>query len=255
MMDEIEYRSSIVDPMYLRGDFFKKSHGDADAAYKVRQLENLLHRNIDKICFENGRIADIGCGTGITTHLLQNMLTASISIPIWIDGFDVHPFVSRLQETEYIRFFMGDYCQMTHKIKYDLAVLFDVVEHVPSPMDFLRDVAKTSRIIALHIPLDDSLFSWMRNLQRTKLSHPGHLITLDVASAINLLTFSSLRIIDFSYSPVFRAPSGGQTLSQRLMNPLREILFRSSPYLTQKILGGVSLNVLAWTPDGLRNRK
>jgi SAM-dependent methyltransferase len=245
---------SIVDPSYLKGDFFKLSHGDVDACYKVQQLRKLLQSNERNVKLRSGRIVDIGCGSGKTTYLLHTMLTELWGIPIKIDGYDIHPYVSQIAEEENAHFFFKDFCSVPHKDMYDLAVLFDVIEHIPDPISFLREVGKSSRILALHIPLDDSLLSWLRSLQRSKLSTPGHLVTLDVPSAINLLTFSGLRILDFAYSPVFMAPSGRETLSQRLINPIREISYRISPYLTQKFLAGVSLTVLAWTPYGLASQ-
>lgn len=247
------YRSTI-DPSYLKGDFFKQSHGDVDADYKVQQLRKLLQLNKNNVKPKNERIADVGCGTGKTTYLLHAMLTELWGIPVKTDGYDIHPYMSQITEEQNVHFFSKDFCSIPHEDLYDLVILFDVIEHIPDPISFLHEVGKSSRVLALHIPLDDSLLSWLRNLQRSKLSHPGHIVTLDVSAAINLLAFSGLRILDFAYSPVFRAPSGRETLSQRLINPIREISYRFSPYLTQKILAGVSLTVLAWTPHGLESQ-
>jgi SAM-dependent methyltransferase len=253
MAQNSNYRLTI-DPVYLKGDFFKQSRGDVDAVYKVLQLKSLLQCNKEKIKFEIGRVADIGCGTGKTTYLLHHMLTELYDIPIKTDGYDIHPFVSQIAEENDVHFFHGDYCSMPHEDIHDLAVLFDVIEHIPDPIAFIQQVSKFSRFLAFHIPLDNSMLSWLRGLQRGKLSYPGHLLVLDIPAAINLLTFSGLRILDFTYSPVFRAPSGRETLSQRLIYPIREILYRCNPYLAQKTIAGVSLNVLAWTPHGLASK-
>lgn len=167
-----------------------------------------------------------------------------------VEGFDVHPNVSQFPSDESVRFIRGDFCRVATDL-YDMAVLFDVIEHIPDPIGFLRLVGQQTRFIALHIPLDDTIVSGIRNLYRQNIQHPGHIIALDTTAALNLLAFSGLRIIDFTYSPAFRAPSNAETPLQRIANPMRSILYRLSPFVLQKILGGVSLTVLAISPLGL----
>ena len=62
---------SLIDPFYIRGEFFNNSTGDLDAEYKVQQLKLLLNLNLEKINSICERFADIGCGTGKTTLLLH----------------------------------------------------------------------------------------------------------------------------------------------------------------------------------------
>lgn len=250
-MTQTNLYHSTIDPIYLKGDFYNRSNGDWDADYKVQQIKSLLQRNKEKINTDLTSVADIGCGTGKTTILFHRMLSDLFKKPICIDGYDVHPYMSQLKEEKDVRFYSGDFCTIAHEKIYDLAIMLDVIEHVPDPISFIHNVSKSARIIAFHIPLDDSLLSWVRNIQRGNLSHPGHIIVLDASAALNLLTFSGLRIIDFAFSPVFRAPSGKKSLAQRLINPIREIMYRISPFLTQKTLAGVSLTILTWTPYAL----
>jgi SAM-dependent methyltransferase len=239
-----------VDPIYIKGQFYEKSTGSIDAAYKINQLYQILLRNVARLPKKLERVADVGCGTGKTTFMLQQMvkdLTGSIPL---LDGYDVHPNIWEYPESDSIHFFAEDFCANVNK-DYDMVVLFDVIEHVPDPVHFIQEVSRHTRLLAFHIPLDDAILSWIRNLPRENLTHPGHLLVLDLASALNLLTMSGLRIFDFDYSPGFRSPSGRVTFSQKITNPFRAILFRLSPYLAQKLLAGVSLTVLAWTSKGL----
>lgn len=254
-MEKLKTHQYSIDPYYKEGRFYKLSHGDLDATYKVQNLKKLIQKNIDKIQLPTGHIADIGCGTGMTSFSLHQMFTSLYNLPIRVDGYDVHPFLPKTPKSSKVVFYSCDFREKPQCRVYDLAVLFDVIEHVPDPISFIRDISRYSRILAFHIPLDDSLFCWIRNLPRLKLSNPGHIILLKPSSAINLLTFSGLRIIDFDFSPVFDAPTGKETIKQKLMLPLRKLLYWINPYITQRILAGVSISVLAWTPHGLSTEK
>ncbi|PKO04177.1 MAG: hypothetical protein CVU41_18420 [Chloroflexi bacterium HGW-Chloroflexi-3] len=239
-----------IDPYYVNGEFFKISSGEKDAEYKVNQLANLMLDSLPTFRFTNGRVADVGCGTGKTTFLLKDMLEKYFNSPIFIDGYDIHPALPKLK-SDNVNFYTRDFISIDHNLIYDLVVLFDVIEHVINPMEFLSEVSKHTKYVGLHIPLDDSFFTWTRNIPRKNLTHPGHLSIFNSASAINLITNSGLRIIDFSYSPVFKAPSGAETKTQIMTNPIRSIFYNLSPYITQKFLGGVSLIIIAATKYGL----
>lgn len=246
-MDTTDYHSS-MDPLYTEGRFFKESSGERDAEYKVGQLMKLCQRHKQSLFQpqKQWRVADVGCGAGSTTVLLFHSLSKSLDGPVFVDGFDIHPFLPT-GPVDKIRFFQADFCSEAQTI-YDLVVLFDVIEHVRDPLGFLQAVSRKAKLIALHIPLDDSLFCWVRNLIQKKILFPGHILTLSPASAINLLTMSGLRIFDFDYSPAFRAPSSQAGWLQRFLFPLRAFCYWINPYLTYWLLGGVSLMVLAFTP-------
>ena len=251
--DQGVYESSI-DPMYSNGVYVRESSGYKDAAYKVDQLIRLPARN-ENLFHEGGvpqTVADVGCGSGRTTFLLGERLTSLRGVSPLVDGCDVHSDLPESAEGG-PSFISGDFCVAARRV-YDMVVLFDVMEHVPGPAEFLAAAGRFARLVALHIPLDDSLFGWLRGLPSHKLEFPGHLLVLNPSTAMNLLAIAGLRVVDFRYSPVFRAPSGWQTMRQRMLYPVRAVAYALSPYMTQRLLGGVSLVVLAKTRLGLEER-
>ena len=244
---------SNIDPYYLSGEFLKKSDtGDVGGGFKVDQMRKILDANIDNLKIDVNRVVDIGCGTGRTTFLLRDMLVKSGYGDAVVHGYDIHPDMDKLSGDDTVSFFAEDFTQIQVTDVYDIGVLFDVIEHIPDPITFIRGVAQRCKVLIFHVPLDNSFINRVRNLSKNKLSHPGHLVMLDVPTTINLLTFAGLRIRDFQYSPTFRHPIERVSLPGKVLYPIRELLFRINPYLSQSILGGNSLMVITHTPVGLQ---
>lgn len=239
---------SWIDPYYSTGQFQSESDGVGDAVYKIIELQKLLEssRQFSSL-FPLFRVADVGCGSGRTTFLLREMCSQNAYGDVYVEGYDVHPEVPNYRSNESIKFVHGDFCALDVPV-FDLVVLFDVIEHVPAPVEFLRQVAARARFVALHIPLDDSILSWLRHLPLENLHYPGHLLVMDPPSALNIIAMAGLRTLLFRYSPAFRAPSGSTSWRQKLLYPIRDLFYRINPYLLQKTLGGTSLMVLAASP-------
>jgi SAM-dependent methyltransferase len=233
-VEEDEYRS---------GAYFRDpDRHSADAEYKAHKFVGVLRRN--PACNGISTMADVGCGSGVATIAVMTGLTELGFTIAEAVGYDVSPHVAALRHPE-VRFVHEDF--VLGERCFDLVTLFDVVEHVPDPVGFLRQVAQRARFVGLHIPLDDSVNRGARDLHRAALKDPGHLIALDTVSALNLLAFAGLRVVDYEYVFGFHAPSGSTTVLSKCVYPLRAALAALSPWLLAKTLGGVSLMVLCRT--------
>ena len=192
--------------MYKEGVYFADiTRHQEDTDYKVRAISRLLFPILSQLKIPVNSYADVGCGSGGVIKAMKEKLEAEGFKVKDIQGFDVSPHVTQLKE-EGIVFKMEDFT--THGDLMDMVTLTDVFEHVPDPVGFIKGVAKNTRIIAFHIPLDDCLSVNFRNLQRAKIKNPGHLIFLNTNSALSLITQSGLKIFDYDYSiETFSAPS------------------------------------------------
>lgn len=212
-----------------------------DDEWKAEALRGLIRRipHLDKI----NVYVDIGCGNGGTCcAVYRNMVEDGIPVRRAI-GYDIAcAWESRSADTAGIEFRQEDYCR--NGIDADLATLNDVVEHTTRPQVILEAVAKRCRYAILHIPLDDRLSVFLPNAINYRLDAVGHISFWNVSSALNLLTASGLTPLHCYYTPGFLAPSGRKRVVQRLALPVRALVYKVSPWLASKTIGGVSLAVL-----------
>ena len=238
--------STHVAPRYSEGSYFAdpRRHSE-DAGFKVQHFQRILERFLLRTGLHVRSLIDVGCGSGEILREISGFVGRDVSLT----GYDVSPHVAGLSDSR-IRFVHGDFCLSSDEA--DIVTMFDVVEHVPDPVTFIKAVAEHASILALHIPLDDSLNSSLRDRFKEKLQDPGHLIYLDQVSALNLLAEAGLTVIDYEFTFGFLAPSGHSTLKSTLAVGPRWLLARLSPWLLSKSLGGASLMVIAATPRGTR---
>lgn len=229
--------------MYIEGEYFKDpNRHNEDSSYKVNAIKKVLFNYLKKQNIVVESYADVGCGSGDIVKLLGRDLKNEFDTIKVIKGFDVSPHVEKLND-DLVEFCFEDFTVSSEK--FDLVSLNDVFEHIPDPINFLKEVSKRTKHIVFHIPLENCLSVNIRNLQKTKLNNPGHLIFLDFNSAINLLTFSGLSIVDYEYSKKsLDAPSNSKTIMQKIAKPFKKLFITINPYLYSKIFG-ISLIVIA----------
>ncbi len=228
---------------YRSGSYFSDPtrHAD-DAALKVQVFRSVFDRLPTETVGRVLRYADVGCGSGaVATQTAQTLRDCGHPLSAAM-AYDVSPHVTHLRlkgvETRHADF-------TTQSDSYDLVTVFDVAEHVPDPARFLARIGERARLVAVHLPLEDHLNWNLRGRHRARLVDPGHLLVLDFAAAINVVTSSGLKVLDYAYTPGFEAPSGRSSRTARWLAPARRFAARTSPWLVSKTLGGMSLMVLA----------
>lgn len=229
--------------MYKEGAYFyDPNRHSEDAKYKAEAIKKVLFRYLKGNSIELSSYADVGCGSGEIIKLLGKDLKLNFQTMQVLKGFDVSPHVAKIKD-DHVDFLMSDFTKSNEK--FDLVTLNDVFEHVANPISFLTEVGKRARYVVMHIPLEDCLAVNIRNLQKRKIANPGHLVFLNINSAINLITYSGLKIVDYEYSiESISAPSNNFTILQKIVYPLKFILLKANPYLFSRVFG-ISLIVIA----------
>ena len=240
---------NMIDPYYSNGEYFSDSEKySEDAKSKSESFIKLFKRFQRENRIQIKTLVDVGCGSGETLRRISDSLRKTSSEPMEFKGYDVSPHVSKIQN-DGIEFVFGDFSESNENV--DIVTLFDVIEHVVDPIEFIKSIASRCKIVAFHIPLDNSLNIALRDKFQTKLSVARHILFLDTASALNLLSFSGLRVVAYEYNLSFLSPSGHKSIKSKLLLPVRYLIGVVSPWLLSKSLGGVSLMVFALTQRGL----
>ncbi len=229
--------------MYSEGKYFQDpTRHSEDSEYKVKAIKRILIKYLANNNIEIKSYADVGCGSGTIVKLLARELKQVFTSLKVIKGFDVSPHVADIDDA-IVDFYFEDFTKTNES--FDLVTLNDVFEHVPDPVTFLKEVGKRSKHVVMHIPLEDSLSVNLRNLQNKKIKNPGHLVFLNINSAINLITFSGLKVVDYEYSKeALKAPSNNKTILQKVTYPFKALLLNLNPYLFSKLFG-ISIVVIA----------
>lgn len=229
--------------MYSEGIYFEDPNRHReDTKYKVESIKKLLFKYLNNNNIQLSSYADVGCGSGEIIKLLGKELKLNFESLQILKGFDVSPHVEKIKD-ENIEFLFQDFTKSDEN--FDLITLNDVFEHVTNPISFLTEVGKRAKYVVMHIPLEDCLSVNIRNLQKAKIKNPGHLIFLNINSAINLITFSGLKVVDYEYSiDSINAPSNNSTILQKTTYPFKYLLLKINPYLFSKFFG-ISLIVIA----------
>jgi 2-polyprenyl-3-methyl-5-hydroxy-6-metoxy-1,4-benzoquinol methylase len=210
-----------------------------DSAWKAEQVMQMLNRHR----ITPRRVCEVGCGAGEVLRQLHDRLDSTTTLV----GYEISPQayeLARTRETKRLRFVLGELAR-TPRDAFDLIIVLDVIEHVENPFGFLRRLKPHADSTIFHIPLDMTAQAIARNLIVETCREPfGHLHYFQKETALATLVDAGYEVTDWIYTPAsFVHPP--INLRARLVQSLRRQLFNMSPDLTQRLLGGWSLLVLA----------
>jgi SAM-dependent methyltransferase len=225
---------------YLNGDYASKNPDwdSSDAEWKANQLIKLLSdQNL-----KPKKIVEIGCGSGEVLISLQKQFPDSS-----FAGYDIAPDLQtfwELHKNRGIHFELADYNTL-NLAKPDLILLFDVLEHLGNPWQFLSDLHSRCNLVAIHFPLDLSAMSVIREKPLLNVRHKvGHLHYFTKNLALALLEESGFEVIDARFTHA-SANTPKRSLKTKIFGQLRQLLYKVNNDLGARILGGETLMVLA----------
>lgn len=229
-----------VDERYLDGSYESDNPDwhESDAGWKADLALETMRRNR----LRPASICDVGCGTG---GVLRAMSEAP-EFPPRAVGFDVSQHIvdmARARNDSGIEFSV--WSDRDGSAVFDLALVLDVVEHVPDYLGFMEELKGLAHNFIFHIPLD-------MNAQGVARQNPvlfaresvGHLHYFSRRTAVASLEYAGFDVMDWKFTPSWRRDSR-TSAGRQAFNRLRSAAFRLSPEKCVDILGGYSLMVLA----------
>lgn len=161
------------------------------------------------------------------------------------NGFDISPTAVRMARERWpdIEFSCSDYVE--EPIAADVVLMVDFFEHLEDPESFLRSVRGRAGAVLFRVPLDDNLYNRaFRKLPgiRRRL---GHLHFYSYATALRCLRECGYTVLRAELVENFRDETNLKTVSARINYFPRALLSAVSRRACARVLGGLSLVVLA----------
>ncbi len=225
---------------YISSDYLKRNPtwDSEDSPWKAALVADSLQSSN----LVPNSICEVGCGAGgVLSELRRSYPQTELF------GYDIAPDAARFwaeHQRADIQFHVGDFFALNERT-YDVVLLLDVIEHVADPFEFLANLRGAAEYYVLHIPLDLSAITVLREkpllYQREKVGHI-HYFTKNLA--LSLLIECGYGVIDWKYTgATLNAPR--RTWKTRLGSVPRRVAYSLSKDWGVRALGGETLIVLA----------
>lgn len=225
---------------YTDGEYLAKnpSWHVEDSPYKAKDIVSILRKNN----VQPNRVAEVGCGAGEILVQLEAVWPHAA-----FEGYEVSPqafALAKERERSNIRFACEDFTE-TQGDPYDVVLLIDVVEHIQDYYGFLRSVRQRGEYKVYHVPLEIAVVPLIKPGTFLKGRYAyGHIQYFTKDSFLEVLRDTEHEIIDWTYTRgVMDLKQWSRT--QRILNVFRRALYPISPDIVARILGSMSLMVLA----------
>jgi SAM-dependent methyltransferase len=186
--------------MYVDGSYADSNPGwhEGDSRWKAdRILEMMVKHGLNV-----GSVCEIGCGAGEILVCLQSHLPAGIRFV----GYEPSPQAFMIAAAKSGPCLAFQQSAAPEKgTRFDLVLVIDVIEHIPDYLGALQGFKEMGRHFILHIPLDLSVLSVLREWPLMKRRRcVGHLHYFTKETALATVTDSGYKILDACYTEIQR---------------------------------------------------
>jgi ubiquinone/menaquinone biosynthesis C-methylase UbiE len=204
-----------VENLYLTDEYIIRNPSlhEEDSPWKISKIIPLVDRLIDYINADEINLLDVGGGAGLILNAVSTYIAESCGTKVNKFAVDLSPRMLEIQKkmNPDLKKALREDIRKTSlgNKEIDLALMIDVLEHVPNPQEALEEVKRISKFVIFKVPLEDNLhfrtwnFAKRGDLRQRRIETIGH---------INVYTFSKLRhqiekhtghVLDFYFTNVF----------------------------------------------------
>jgi 2-polyprenyl-3-methyl-5-hydroxy-6-metoxy-1,4-benzoquinol methylase len=183
-------------PAYYQSDDYishtNKGNNLINLIYKI--VRNFTIRSKYSIItqkIKNGKILDVGCGTGDFLHYCQKKS--------WeVTGVETNPIARELTKEKGIKNIYSSYQEIEENETFDVITLWHVLEHIPDLTEAINTFKKSLKkdgLLVIALPNRDSLDALVYNENWAAYDVPRHLYHFNQESFGKLMKKNKLKII------------------------------------------------------------
>lgn len=181
-------------------------------------------------------ICEVGCGGG---EILRRLALALPTCDRFV-GYDISPDAITLAATRAnarLEFRLMNAAEDSER--FDLMLLVDVIEHVPDPIWFAKQLRFKARRTLFHVPLDLSAQSVLRPSKLLAMrTRVGHIHYFTQETALATIADAGYSVQRYWLTPTYQL--GARSFKGRLANVARTL---TPARMASRVLGGYSLLV------------
>jgi SAM-dependent methyltransferase len=251
-MDSME---ALAEKLYSRDEYMTKwpSLHEECSPWKVSKIIPLLEAFMGCVSKDEISLLDVGGGAGSILSAVSNYVEKTHGVRVRKTALDLSPAILEIQKKnnpDLTRCLNEDVRKSSLGNKeIDLALLIDVLEHVPNPVEALEELKRFSHFAILKVPLEDSLLYRTWNFlgrgkpRKRAVEEWGH---------INVYSFGTLKreieqhtglVLNCYFTNAFHHfrtsehHRGTLRVRQRLLNFVASYVFMLSPRLCSAMFG------------------
>ena len=175
---------------------FAKSNYLDNSKYRVLRFASERIKLIKKYFkkYKKAKLLDVGCGTGWFIEE-ANKFVGKV--------YGLEPGKNLAKNTSLrlgINIFDKDFLKVNFKNKFDIITLFDVIEHVPNPVKYIKKCFKILNkggIVVIFTPNSDSYGLEVLGTKSTHVCPPDHLFIFNDFCMRKIIEYNNFRLVHY----------------------------------------------------------
>lgn len=243
-----KFSDESIRDLYLKNEYIKKNPSlhEKDFEWKISKIVPFIDIIIKKNYINSNEInlLDVGGGAGLILKEISNYIERSYNIRVKKYALDLSPGMLAVQEKNNpnVRLLNEDICSTSLLNKeIDIALMIDVIEHIPNSDKALRELGRISRFAIFKVPLEDSLISNAWNFLKQGQPRQNAIDTIGHINIYNPITLKSQirqnggSILNLFFTNVYEYFLENELYAKRMSkkskayNIIASQIFRASP--------------------------